>query len=574
MFVLKILNYLTKVRKKTVLLLIAFSSLLLSILEIMGIAVIPSIFYIIINIDEIENQYVFFLDPLLQKKDEQLIFYLIFLTGIIFILKNIFIFLIKLFQTKFWMNFRKDITQNIFLYYLKIDYEKFLTINDSQMKNNILNEASYASAHVRDLIILLNEIFFFIFLVFVIIFTQSIYVYLSILLILVFGLLIYFLIKNRVKKYGDEGLSARDKYIKFINQAFGLFKETIIYDKIKYVEKNFVNNLIKELKTSANSKILNDIPPLILDFLTAIIILSVGFYFLNNTQDILKLVPQLTILAMSFVKILPTINRVSVQFSRLRFSYTSTKNLLLILEEYLVLNQKYEKTKILKLNQEKIYFESIKLKNISYHYNSDHKNVLENINLEIFRGQKVAIIGNTGSGKSTLINIILGLFNNYKGNIYLNENIDLRNEKNKWHGIISFVPQEVYLFDSSVKENIRLNENDNDNKTLKDILSYVKLDKFFDHLPLKYDSIVGERGTNISGGQKQRIGIARALHANSQVMIFDESTNSLDSSTEEFILKNVMSNKDLTVIYITHKKEILKFFDKVYEIKNTNLINA
>ena len=294
------------------------------------------------------------------------------------------------------------------------------------MRNNILNEASYASAYVRDLIILLNELIFFIFLVFVIILTQSLYVNLSILLILAFGLFIYFLIKNKVKKYGDEGLSARDKYIKFINQAFGLFKETIIYDKIKYMEKNFVNNLIKELKTSAKAKILNDIPPLFLDLLTAIMILAIGYYYLRNIEDILKLLPQITILAMSFVKILPTVNRITVQLSRLRFSYTSTINLFSILEEYLILNQKYEKIKVLKLNQKKLYFKSIKLKNISYHYNNDHKNVLENINLEIFRGQKVAIIGNTGSGKSTLINIILGLLNNYKGNIFLNEKIDIK----------------------------------------------------------------------------------------------------------------------------------------------------
>ena len=217
---------------------------------------------------------------------------------------------------------------------------------------------------------------------------------------------------------------------------------------------------------------------------------------------------------------------------------------------------------------------SIKLESIYYSY-TNKKNILSNINLEIFQGEKIGIIGKTGSGKSTLVDLIMGLLKPSMGNIYVDgKNLydnKYPNRINEWMRSISHVPQDIFLTDATIAENIAFG-------TRKDLISNSKIinaakmaqiHQFIRSTDNGYETFVGERGIKLSGGQRQRIGIARALYKKSKILIFDEATSALDNETEDLLMKSINEISDkITIISIAHRITTLKNCDRIFEIKN------
>jgi ABC-type bacteriocin/lantibiotic exporter with double-glycine peptidase domain len=221
------------------------------------------------------------------------------------------------------------------------------------------------------------------------------------------------------------------------------------------------------------------------------------------------------------------------------------------------------------------FSDSLKLENVSFSYDDKNKPTIKNINLNINHGDVVGIIGPTGSGKSTLIDLVLGLIRPLEGDIKVDDSSIINNRSN-WNKLIGYVPQNIFLSDSTIKHNISLEfeEKKIDNKRINDLLKLCNLEKFVFSLPKKENTIIGERGARLSGGQKQRIGIARALYRNPSLLIFDEATNALDFRNEQEIMEKVLKTKKRTVIIITHRLETLKFCDYVYKIENGKLFKV
>ena len=216
----------------------------------------------------------------------------------------------------------------------------------------------------------------------------------------------------------------------------------------------------------------------------------------------------------------------------------------------------------------------ILLKSVSYSYPNTNNNSLENINLEINKGQNIGIVGKTGSGKSTLIDILLGLLVPTKGSFKINGK-NLNNDLliKSWQETISHVPQKIFIKDSSILDNIVQDKNSYDKNHLKKILNLTILTEFVESLQDGIYTNVGEDGSLLSGGQRQRIGIARALYKKPNVLILDEGTNSLDQKTEDELLNNLRKNKNITLITVTHNINTLKEFDSIIIINNSKLMN-
>jgi ABC-type bacteriocin/lantibiotic exporter with double-glycine peptidase domain len=194
---------------------------------------------------------------------------------------------------------------------------------------------------------------------------------------------------------------------------------------------------------------------------------------------------------------------------------------------------------------------------------------LNNINLEIKKGDKIAIKGETGSGKSTLTNIISGLLIASEGKILIDGVLINKENMNNWQKNISIVPQTIFLNDSSILENIAIAKNldEIDVEKVKRCANIAQIDVFIKSLKNSYNEKVGEKGIRLSGGQRQRIGIARALYRNSNLIIMDEPTNSLDLETENLVIKSIMNHtKDITIIMITHSNNTFNFFDKIIDL--------
>ena len=215
-------------------------------------------------------------------------------------------------------------------------------------------------------------------------------------------------------------------------------------------------------------------------------------------------------------------------------------------------------------------FENFLSKNKCINFINELNHILE---LRISKNEFIGIVGESGSGKSTFANLLIGLLEPTSGDIKV-DNKDIKFMLSSWKKIIGYVPQEVYLLDDTLRRNIALAVPDleiDDNKIVE-VLIESDLKKYVDNLSLGVDTIVGERGFRISGGERQRIGIARALYTSPDILIFDESTSSLDYDTENEIIDNLSRFKDKrTIIFISHRKETLKYCNKIYKLKNFQL---
>jgi len=237
----------------------------------------------------------------------------------------------------------------------------------------------------------------------------------------------------------------------------------------------------------------------------------------------------------------------------------------------------YEKSNLSKNKMLKVLDKNVELKNITYKYPDSDKEVLKNLSLDIKSGSSIGIIGRTGSGKSTLAAIILGLLKPTNGQIMVDGiNINIDNNYLAWQKHIGYIPQDIFIIDDTIKSNIAfgLEDHDINDEDIKRAAKLAQLTDFILDQPLKFDTIVGDRGIRLSGGQRQRIGIARALYRKSKLLLFDEATSSLDIETEKAIVDCI---KDLegkaTLIVITHRLQTLKNFNNIYFIKGGSISN-
>ena len=221
----------------------------------------------------------------------------------------------------------------------------------------------------------------------------------------------------------------------------------------------------------------------------------------------------------------------------------------------------------------KFDFEEICFDNVFFKYNSNEKSFfLKNLNLKIKKKDKIGVMGKTGSGKTTMINLLTGLLSPDKGHILINKKKDFYIDS--WQNALSYVPQNIYITNSSIKFNITFKDtlSAEEEEKLDDVLKKVQLYDFVNSLENKVNTLLGESGNNLSGGQSQRLGIARALYKDSQIIILDEATSALDESTEEKILDTIYSTtNEKTVISISHKKSSLRYCNKIYEVKDGSI---
>ena len=274
------------------------------------------------------------------------------------------------------------------------------------------------------------------------------------------------------------------------------------------------------------------------------------------------------IFSIAAFRILPLINRTLNGFQKLKFYLPAINNL----SESLELFSSIEKIATPK-DQKFILFEkAIELKNLSFNY-ENNKQILNNINLKIFKNEIIGIQGESGSGKTTFVDLLSGLYMPTNGSILV-DNEDIKNNLYDWRMKIAYVPQNITLFNSTIEENIAIGETHDEidqlqlDKSIKDS----QLNNWINSLTEKNLTIISESGLNISGGQKQRIGVARALYQNKQILILDESTSALDIKTANLFIEFVFSLRGKkTIIIISHMMEVLSKCDRVLELKNNSI---
>ena len=380
-----------------------------------------------------------------------------------------------------------------------------------------------------------------------------------------FYLFFYYFFKKKLRKAGDTVTKVYPYYLKSMFEGFSSIKDVILFDKKSYFT-NFFSQNVNSLK---NSQITQSYLPQIPRSLIEIIFftLLIGFTFvLVKFYDFkfAEIGAMMGFYGICALKVIPALQKIFNSFASINSNISAFINI----ENDLINAKKISLKKEINTSSQKIKFQKIiKLNDITFTYPNNKKAGVFNVNMTIPYGSKIGIVGKTGSGKSTLLDLILGFIAADKGEIKVDEVIINNNNIKYWQKNLSYVPQNFFIYEGTIKSNIGfgLDESLIENSKIHNSLLLAELNEFIDNENLE----VGENGKKLSGGQKQRVGIARALYKNSEVLILDEATSALDTITERNILRNLENNKNVkTTIIVSHRFETLKMCDKIYFIQN------
>lgn len=530
-----------------------------SLLELGSILIIPSYLAIISNPEKynelIKNNYI--------KNNITIVISLIFI--LYFIIKLLYSYYFEKIKGNFVYDIYLFTSDLIFKKYLNVNYEYYLKLNTSTLIKKITRDTNeYSNNIILPILNIITNVFVLLFILVTLLFINFKITFIIILIFTFTSVLLLTHNKKKLQKFKDSTNKYFTKIIKTVNETFGGFKEVKIFNKEKYFldKYNEYNLNLKEgqIHLYITNQQIRPTLELVISFLLVIICFIT--YFLNyNKSEIIYII---TLLGISSLKILPSISLVLNQISQIKF-YSYVLNTFENLTEQTYAPTNSILTKI-PFNDELI------LKNITFGY----ENLLfENLSLKIKKGEFVGIIGESGIGKSTLIDIILALIEPKDGNIFID---DLQiNDKNKieYRNLIGYIPQNIFLNENSIAENIAfgIKKNEINMNLLAQVIDLAMLNEFIQNSEFNIDKNIGERGNKISGGQKQRIGIARALYKEPEILIFDESTTGLDKKNEDEILNNLLLlKKKKTIIFITHNPNVVKVCDKIYELKNLKLV--
>ena len=546
--------------------------LFLSCLEIIGLASITTFVSILVNNDS-DNFLLSYLkiDQILNLFEiEKKVFY-----GAIFLFfLYLFKALIQILYNFFEVYLTRDITLNNSVRYFNSTiyspYSKHIDRNSAFLIRKIQLDIASVSAYFYNLIIILKEGTILISIFLLLFLTDPKISSVTFLLLGLFSFLFYISIKNKLTQLTKKTQLNKAKIIEIITHSVSSFKENLILR----IRRNISQNYFKELKSIEDynlyASFILKIPRIFLEFLAVTGILLVTFLFIFFEKPILEIIPLLTLLVTSLLRMIPSFNGITTAVSGLRVNRVKFKEITEDLSHQEKYIKKFYSDK--KSNDTKMKFsDKICLNNISFKYENSKRTILNNVSLEIFKGQSVGIIGETGSGKSTLIDLILGVLEPNEGEVLIDGKKLEENNLNSWHSNIGYIPQDLFLTNDTIKKNIALGIPDEeiDNIVLDQSVKIANLEKFISKLENKLETKVGERGIKISGGEKQRISIARAFYNKPSIVVMDEATSSLDNNTEKEFMKSIDKVKNnSTLIIIAHRLSTVKNCDVLYLISN------
>ena len=509
-----------------------------------------------------------------KSREEIISLILIAFVGII-IFSSIFKTLLLWFTTKFNANIGTDIANKVFIKLIDYPYEEYIQQSSDKLISDIANKVTAVIFSVIfPTLLFLSTLIQIVGIIVLLLFVNTLLVSYIILFFLVFYLITFVFVKKKLFENSKIIADEESILIKYIQEGLGGKREITINNLHSFFINKFKNSNQLLRVAQCKNNFLGILPRYVIEAL-AITIIAFTFYFLlfNNVSEkpqgeVLALIG---LLALAGQKLLPLTQQTYTSLSRVMGSRESLKSIVDIL------NLKFEK-KSYKNNVGKnlTFIEKISLKDITYEYEKNKKIIL-NLNLDIKKGNKIGIIGKTGSGKSTLIDIIMGLIEPTSGEIRIDNHIIDKDSLDSWQKHVAHVPQNIFLNDDTITNNVAYGINPKliNRELVKKSIKDADLFEYVSKLKRGLDTVIGERGIKLSGGQKQRLAIARALYKQASVIVFDEATSALDIETESNVM-NVVKNfsKDITIIIVAHRLESLKFCDTLYEISNGEISNT
>lgn len=568
-------------RKQLPLLLLVF--IFSSVAEAFGIGLLGPFFAIVTDPTLIQRT------PILQNlsnalgtpSNEVLIAFLCGFIIVVFIIKSTLYFFSKFYILHFSHFHRGEMIKTLNRAYLNSDYSYFINKNSANLTKNItLETQDFCYKVLLSLLYGISNFLILIFLLWLMMATDPLLLIATLLALIPVFILIYSM-RSRLSAWGETVSEEMQNVIKTLNHGLGGFKETRIIGCAPYFEDEMSQHVHQYSRAASLSSSFEMLPRISIEaFLVIFIVSFIAIAQLLLTQNTEALIASLSIFAVASIRLLPAASQILGTLGSLQ----STRHVVDILYSDLKEAEKQlARCNTLKKSENSNYASSsmcfidkIKLSDILYWYSEKSDPALNNISLEIRRGESIAFIGKSGAGKTTLVDIILGLLTPHSGDITV-DSVSIYQNLRSWQNLVGYIPQSIFLLDDTVEQNIAFGVPDHmiDYQKLEEVIAAAQLRDLVEQLPSGAKTRVGERGVMLSGGQRQRIGIARALYHEREILVLDEATSALDNETEKEVSKSIQSlSGKKTVIIIAHRLSTVEHCDRVYLLDKGCIIQS
>lgn len=498
-----------------------------------------------------------------------------FLIGL-YVVKNLYLLLLAYKQNRFIARARNDMISRVMREFLNRPYEEYLGADIPTVFRITDGDIPHTFSLVLALLQLMTECVVSLFLV---IYLIRVNWQMTLLLMLVLALLTLWnakVLKKKLNAIGKRNQDIQSRIAKWRIQSIYGLKDVKVLNRQDFFIRNYYESGKVGAELATKYAVLNNLPHLVIETIFMATILGFMMALLTSGQNLSAFLPQLMAFGVAAIRVMPSANRINTYMTEIAYEQPSLDFVYENLTDAMKTNKKMaaERAKVAggALHLEK----EIRLEGVTFRYPDGDRNIFTDASMVIPKGKSVGIKGASGAGKSTIVDILLGLLHVQKGEITC-DGANIFSNYESWLSQIGYIPQSIYLIDESIRDNIAfgIDEREIDDARIREVAAEAQLLEFIDSLPEGLDTKIGDRGVRLSGGQRQRIGIARALYHNPEILVFDEATSALDNETEAALMGAINSfHGRKTMIIIAHRLNTIENCDLIYEVKGEKITRS
>ena len=542
-----------------------------SVLELMGVSLILPFVQLVMDTDGTDNALFQWFGRLVGAESQrELLIWLGLLLIAVYLIKNTYLLFTKYVQLRFVFNNRLELSGRLMRNYMKKPYPFHLEKNSSEILRSVTSDVNNLYELVMDVIDLLSNLLIIAMLAVYLLYTD---VMITLVVAALLGLCSYFyfaVMRRRTVDYGKQNQLYNGKMIQAVNQALGGIKEIKVLARENYFVRAYEENGRYYASSLKKSQFYRNAPKYLIETICVCGVLATILIKLQMGADVQELVPQLSVFAMAAFRLLPSVNQVNNLLNGILFLKPSIDRIYEDLQEAgAKKNERPPERDYRRLPAA----DAVRFEHVTFRYPGTEKEILSDLSVELPLKKSIGFVGSSGAGKTTFMDLLLGLLTPDQGRICYGDS-DIRDYPDAWGHKLGYIPQSIYLADDTIRRNVAFGIPDSEisEAKVRRALEEAQLLEFVDGLDDGLDTMVGESGVRLSGGQRQRIGTARALYQQPEILVPDEATSALDTETEQAVMEAVERFRGrCTLLMIAHRTSTLENCDQIYRLEDGKL---
>lgn len=542
-----------------------------SVLELMGVSLILPFVQLVMDTDGTDNALFQWFGRLVGAESQrELLIWLGLLLIAVYLIKNTYLLFAKYVQLRFVFNNRLELSGRLMRNYMKKPYPFHLEKNSSEILRSVTSDVNNLYELVMDVIDLVSNLLIIAMLAVYLLYTD---VVITLVVAALLGLCSYFyfaIMRKRTVDYGKQNQIYNGKMIQAVNQALGGIKEIKVLARENYFVRAYEENGRYYASSLKKSQFYRNAPKYLIETVCVCGVLATILVKLQMGADVQELVPQLSVFAMAAFRLLPSVNQVNNLLNGILFLKPSIDRIYEDLQEAgAKKNERPPERDYRRLPAA----DAVRFEHVTFRYPGTEKEILSDLSVELPLKKSIGLVGSSGAGKTTFMDLLLGLLSPDQGRICYGDS-DIRDYPDAWGHKLGYIPQSIYLADDTIRRNVAFGIPDSEisEAKVRRALEEAQLLEFVDGLDDGLDTMVGESGVCLSGGQRQRIGIARALYQQPEILVLDEATSALDTETEQAVMEAVERFRGrCTLLMIAHRTSTLENCDQIYRLEDGKL---